>query len=112
MHVAVGFAERPLGFQEISGQTPFDHQFRVSGNLQIDGLAFHQLNRLSGQSAGYAVFILAVGNFLDTSVGNNGRATDDNRSFEWRLFFATISPVNDEMLRRAEAYTEAGLRFY
>ena len=80
MHVAMRFAEGAFRLEKICRQSAFDHELGMGGNFDVNGFTFHQLNRLAGQSAGNAVFVLTVGNLLYTRIGDYRRTPNHDGS--------------------------------
>src|SRR3972149_2736226 len=112
MHVAVGFAERPLGFDPLGVQETFDDDLRVRRHHDVMGLALDRRDRLPRQAAGHTQFVDTVWNLLHRHVRYNRRRTDHQRGWKMCSLRLRFLPVEIDVLAQAGwEHADAAARF-
>src|SRR5579862_2229209 len=88
-HDAGKFAERTFLLSFSRRDFAFDYDLAICGDVQVDGFAAHQFDRLAFQAAGELHFVLALGQVGDRCEMNRGLCSND--PCNWRLL-AAIRP--------------------
>ena len=95
------FAKRTVGLQIVRGNSPLDDDIRIGGHFEIDGFAPDHFQRTARQTACQSHFVDTIGNRLNRSVGDAGRASDDDCRIERNAFFVTFLPMHRRVLEAA-----------
>src|SRR5467141_1234160 len=91
--VAIAFTERPLGFQQLGIDQPFDDNLRIGRHFQIDRDALRYSDGRARRSARHRDFIHVRGEFLRPGVDYNRSAADHDRAWHRLTQRAVLLPV-------------------
>ena len=115
IHVAVGFPERSLRLEILRIDESFDHDLRLGGDQEIDGLRPHHIDRCADERAGDAELVERFGQLLHGGEGDARRRAQDDRGGQLldaarAQLFPVIVDARTQLQRRI--HSEPSPRFH
>ena len=113
-HVAVAFAKRPLRLEQLAVDQPFDNDFGISGNIEVDADGFDDPDRGAGKPARHGHFVLVDRKLLRAGKQDDRRATDHDGARHRLFSFLVFSPMQiaaGAARPRRHAHAKTVLRF-
>ena len=86
-------AERRFRLELAGIDEAFDDDLGLGRHHQIDGLAFHDIDRAAGEPAGHGELVEMLGHLLHGGVRDNRRTADHDRAGHRFAAFLVFQPV-------------------